>query len=298
MGYQFFPFSQSQGYDPATCAQACTLQTTYNSQHPNTDGSYQSCVFFNAYVLSEDGVPQGLYCSLYNETWGPAYGTNYGQYRGSDRYTVSRSYSYSLNSGTISISSSAASSPSPSSTVSSTSSTAVTTSASSSSSVYPPGCTPTPTNLVQNGGFECGGLSSWTATDVQNTYHTTTIGDNSDSAFEFLQEGPVAASSSANSASLSQQLNGLVVGAVYKVSFSVYFNQCTSTEGFVGVRFPGYSGSYTFDSCDDGQAAVGKYADTSFTFTAGATSEQLRFEFIVDEPNAIIRLDNIAVTAS
>ena len=55
-------------------------------------------VFFNAYVLSKDGMPQGLYCSMYNQTWGPSYGTNYGQYRGSDRYTVSESYSYSKNS--------------------------------------------------------------------------------------------------------------------------------------------------------------------------------------------------------
>ena len=53
-------------------------------------------MFFNAYVLSENGVPQGLYCSLYNETWGPSYATNYGQYRGNDEYSVSDSYSYSV----------------------------------------------------------------------------------------------------------------------------------------------------------------------------------------------------------
>ena len=51
-------------------------------------------VFFNAYVLSKNGVPQGLYCSMYNQTWSPDYATNYGQYRGSDRYTVSESYNY------------------------------------------------------------------------------------------------------------------------------------------------------------------------------------------------------------
>lgn len=44
LGYQFFPFSQSQGYDPATCASACTQQTNYNSQHPGSDGSFQTCV--------------------------------------------------------------------------------------------------------------------------------------------------------------------------------------------------------------------------------------------------------------
>lgn len=96
LGYKFFPFSQSQGYDPQTCASACDVQTAYNSRHPAADGTYQTCVFFNAYVLSEDGIPQGLYCSLYNETWAPSYATNRGQYRGSMRYTVSRSYSYSL----------------------------------------------------------------------------------------------------------------------------------------------------------------------------------------------------------
>lgn len=116
MGYQYYPFSQSQGYDPQTCANACDVQTTYDSQHPAADGSYMSCVrskcpsyiicsctdvlqvFFNAYVLSENAIPQGLYCSMYNETWGPSYGVNYGQYRGSDRYTVSESYSYTKSS--------------------------------------------------------------------------------------------------------------------------------------------------------------------------------------------------------
>lgn len=51
-------------------------------------------VFFNAYVLSKNSVPQGLYCSMYNQTWAPEYATNYGQWRGSDRYTVSESYLY------------------------------------------------------------------------------------------------------------------------------------------------------------------------------------------------------------
>ena len=97
LGYQYFPFSQSQGYTPSTCAAACQAQTGYDSRHPAADCTYLPCVFFNAYVLSKNGAPQGLYCSLYNATWDSSYGTNYGQYRGSDRYTVSESYSYSLN---------------------------------------------------------------------------------------------------------------------------------------------------------------------------------------------------------
>lgn len=44
MGYQYFPFSQSQGYDPQTCADACDAQTLYDSQHPTADGSFMPCV--------------------------------------------------------------------------------------------------------------------------------------------------------------------------------------------------------------------------------------------------------------
>lgn len=44
LGYKYFPFSQTQGYDPATCATACKDQTGYNSRHPNADGSYATCV--------------------------------------------------------------------------------------------------------------------------------------------------------------------------------------------------------------------------------------------------------------
>ncbi|KAL8951362.1 MAG: hypothetical protein Q9222_002663 [Ikaeria aurantiellina] len=85
LGYKYFPFSQSQGYTPSTCADACKAQTGYNSRHPKADGSYQTCSFFNAYVLSQNAIPQGLYCSLYSKTWAPSYATNRGQYRGSDR---------------------------------------------------------------------------------------------------------------------------------------------------------------------------------------------------------------------
>ncbi|KAL8915223.1 MAG: hypothetical protein Q9171_000342 [Xanthocarpia ochracea] len=97
MGYKYHPFSQTQGYDVSTCAADCNAQTAYNKRHPAADGSYQTCAFINAYVLSMNGVPQGLYCSMYTQTWAASYATNYGQYRGTDRYTVSRSYSYSLN---------------------------------------------------------------------------------------------------------------------------------------------------------------------------------------------------------
>lgn len=51
MGYKYYPFSQSQGYTPSTCAAACTSQTAYNSRHPAADGTYQSCVRVDSLYL-------------------------------------------------------------------------------------------------------------------------------------------------------------------------------------------------------------------------------------------------------
>ena len=50
MGYQYFPFSQSQGYDPQTCADACDAQTLYDSQHPAADGSFMPCVSLRCHM--------------------------------------------------------------------------------------------------------------------------------------------------------------------------------------------------------------------------------------------------------
>ena len=44
MGDKFYPFSQSQGFTPSTCASACLAQTQYDAAHPAADGSYMSCV--------------------------------------------------------------------------------------------------------------------------------------------------------------------------------------------------------------------------------------------------------------
>ncbi|KAL8927481.1 MAG: hypothetical protein Q9208_002286 [Pyrenodesmia sp. 3 TL-2023] len=46
LGYKYFPFSQTQGYTPTTCADACNAQTGYNSRHPNADGTYATCAGF------------------------------------------------------------------------------------------------------------------------------------------------------------------------------------------------------------------------------------------------------------
>jgi hypothetical protein len=77
MGSKFFPFSQDQGFTLETCTSACTAQTAYNKAHPNKNGTFKTCVFVNGYVLSRAGVIQGLYCSMYSQTWAASDATNY-----------------------------------------------------------------------------------------------------------------------------------------------------------------------------------------------------------------------------
>jgi len=120
-----------------------------------------------------------------------------------------------------------------------------------------------------------------------------TVGDNSPTAYQFLEHGEPQ--SSTDVASLSQDVSGLTVGAAYTLSFSVYFSTCTTTFGFVGIML-NHQAVSTFDACDYGQAAVGKFYHTSISFTATANPTNLRFEFVIGQPSAIVRLDNIAIT--
>ncbi|KAL8699623.1 MAG: hypothetical protein Q9201_005899 [Fulgogasparrea decipioides] len=93
IGQKYFPGV----YDAGKCAGACQANTAYDKRHPNSDGTYDACNFFNVYMLSKNNVPQGTYCSLYTKPWEKKYSTNYGQYRGNDYYSVSSSYGYTLN---------------------------------------------------------------------------------------------------------------------------------------------------------------------------------------------------------
>lgn len=57
------------------------------------------CNMVVAYVLSDEDVPQGMYCAMYTESWNPVYATNVGQYRenasgGEDFWSVSQAYAY------------------------------------------------------------------------------------------------------------------------------------------------------------------------------------------------------------
>ncbi|KAL8735393.1 MAG: hypothetical protein Q9166_000938 [cf. Caloplaca sp. 2 TL-2023] len=92
IGQKYFPGV----YDAGQCAGACQANTAYNKRHPRADGTYDACNFYNVYLLSKNNVPEGTYCSLYTKPWEKKYSTNYGQYRGSDYYSVSSSYGYTL----------------------------------------------------------------------------------------------------------------------------------------------------------------------------------------------------------
>jgi hypothetical protein len=97
MGYKFFSFSQVQTYELGVeaCTAACTAQTAYNARHPPAAPAKPNvCNQVIVYVLSDNNQPQGIYCSMYSEAWAQNYATNYGQYRGSDYWSVSQAYAY------------------------------------------------------------------------------------------------------------------------------------------------------------------------------------------------------------
>ena len=85
--------SQKGPFDISKCAAACEAQADYARAHPPTNGGeIKTCQFFNTYMLMKNGSPVGQYCSLYSASWPSGYATNFGQYRGSDKYSVEWSY--------------------------------------------------------------------------------------------------------------------------------------------------------------------------------------------------------------
>jgi hypothetical protein len=55
IGVKYFPGV----YDAGKCAAACQANTGYNHRHPRSDGTYDACNFFNAYLISVNNVPDG-----------------------------------------------------------------------------------------------------------------------------------------------------------------------------------------------------------------------------------------------
>ena len=85
-------------YDPSQCGAACEATTQFDHDHiVHADGTYDACNYFNAYLLSKNNVPQGMYCAMYKQAWDKSYSTNVGFTSGGDRYSVSESYGYTLS---------------------------------------------------------------------------------------------------------------------------------------------------------------------------------------------------------
>ena len=91
-------------------------------------------------------------------------------------------------------------------------------------------------------------------------------------------------------AGVSQDLT-VTAGANYKLTFRSYFDKCTGGEGFVGVRI-NQAAPYTVDACDHG---AGVFTDNTVSFTAPSNPTTLRFEFLTQEPDAVIKIDNVVV---
>ncbi|KAK4624866.1 uncharacterized protein CLAFUR5_05412 [Fulvia fulva] len=98
MGVKIF---QGKPFDTGLCAAACTAQSKYNREHPGKNGYFQTCQFFNTYVLYNGTTAVGQYCSLYNETWPASFATNVGQWRGKDYFSIGYSYSFSNSTGGV-----------------------------------------------------------------------------------------------------------------------------------------------------------------------------------------------------
>ncbi|KAL8819365.1 MAG: hypothetical protein Q9223_002179 [Gallowayella weberi] len=163
------------------------------------------------------------------------------------------------------------------------------------SSTASPTCTPTrPINdAVRNGGFECG-LSPWVAEDIPNTTHRiSSPGDASNFTYEFDQKGPKDDSADMHPAAVSQDIV-LVSGVPYKLRFRTNFPKCNAREGLVGVMI-NYQPVYTIGSCDNGEESAGTFQDNLVQFFARADSTNVRFEFLTDVEDAVIKIDNVSV---
>lgn len=95
-------------YDPSLCAAACEAQTQFDREHlADANGNYKPCNFFTSYILTQNDVPLGTYCSLYTRSWDESYATNSGFQNGDDKFSVVCAASYeastidSGNKGTV-----------------------------------------------------------------------------------------------------------------------------------------------------------------------------------------------------
>ncbi|KAF6226112.1 hypothetical protein HO133_008978 [Letharia lupina] len=146
-------FEAGTELDVAFCAQQCLENTAYDKAHPNSDGSYMPCNFFNAYLGYTNGQIDGTHCAEYTTTYGSPYDTNVGQYQNGAYYAVECSFGYSLtpqDCGSIECGSSSSSAPATSATSSMTVSSPIFSSTAPSSTKPASSTAGTPTSLTSS----------------------------------------------------------------------------------------------------------------------------------------------------
>lgn len=73
--------------------------------------------------------------------------------------------------------------------------------------------------------------------------------------------------------------------------FRTYLNKCTQLEGFVGVVL-NHQPVYTVDACDKGEGA---FKDNPVQFDVFADTTNLRFECLIFETPATVKIDNVSI---
>ena len=80
----------------------------------------------------------------------------------------------------------------------------------------------------------------------------------------------------------------VVVGQSYELTYRTYFDKCDESEGFVGLMV-NHQPVQTTDACDFG---AGAFKSNSYDFTATVNPTNLRFEFLVGDTDAVVKIDN------
>ena len=215
--------------------------------------------FFNAYVLSKNGIPQGLYCSFYNQTWDPSYATNYGQYHGSDHYTVSDSYSYIL------------------------------------SSQESKGC---PTNAVENGNFESKQVAPFTVTADPGSSGSV-INDPNGHSYVFSATLASTNGNFSTGNVILEQTVSTCAGRKYTFSIDYRVDQSRDGCFLeVDLNNPGdQQGGLLLDANGNNGVIAGEWATATTTMTAMTDSDVLKIIPFCEYGDAdLIEVDNIFMT--
>ena len=155
-----------------------------------------------------------------------------------------------------------------------------------------------------DGNFECGSLApNWVVTPAAEgpvTFYKLTVGDNSDSAFEWEQGSSPDPSS--GPLILGQDVKGVIFGAQYHLNASIYValtNGCTNPNDVLKIfvidpNDSSNTAAFAYDVC---HAPPGKYVDVSYSFYGNAymaPSETLQIVFAISSVG-YVRLDNISI---